>query len=102
MARLRIRLALASMGLERLVRERGRVTDTDLDSHGEPRRLWRIVDARGAALLVAVEVVNSSAGPDGSRSVYFLRVPPGTRTCRAAVAWTFGLDAAIYEPAVET
>ena len=24
---------------------------------------------------------------------YFLRVPPTTRTARAAVAWTFGFDA---------
>jgi hypothetical protein len=102
MARLGIRLALARVGLERVVRERGRVTDTDLDSLGEPRRLWRIEDARGDDLLVAVEVVNSSPGPDGLRSVHFLRVPPGIRTCRAAVAWTFGLEADIYEPAVET
>jgi len=101
-SRLSIRLALATRGLERLVGERGRVVDTDLDSHGEPRRLWRIDDSRGEELLVAVEVANSTPDADGSRRIYFLRVPPGIRSCRAAVAWTFGIDADGYEPAVET
>lgn len=101
-ARLRIRLAVATVGLERLVRERGTVTDSDLDSLGEPRRLWRIQDAHGDDLLVAVEVVNSSPDADGSRRAYVLRVPPGIRTCRAAVAWTFGIEPDGYEPAIET
>lgn len=101
-SRVGIRFALQTMGLERLLRQRGRVTDSDLDRLGAPRRLWRIEDAHGDDLVVAVEVVNSSPEPDGSRRTYFLRVPPGIRTCRAAVAWTFRLDADRYEPAIET
>ena len=49
-----------------------------------------------------VEVVNSTPEPDGTRKTYFLRVPPTTRTAREAVAWTFGLRADAYRPAVET
>ena len=49
-----------------------------------------------------VEVRNSTPEPDGSVRTYFLRVPPTTRSARAAVAWTFGLNGAAYEPAVET
>jgi hypothetical protein len=40
--------------------------------------------------------------PDGSLKRYFLRVPPGTRTARRAVAWSFGLTKNAYEPAVES
>jgi hypothetical protein len=101
-ARQEIRQALTSVGLEKLVRGSGRVVDTDLDILGERRRLWRIDDVRGDELLVAVEVVNSSLEADGSRRSYFIRVPPRTRTCRAAVAWTFGLEAHQYAPSVET
>ena len=42
-----------------------------------------------------VEVVNSTPEPDGSRKTYFLRVPPTIGTAREAVAWTFGLGAAV-------
>ena len=49
-----------------------------------------------------VEVLNATPEPDGSRKTYYLRVPPGTRTARAAVAWTFGLAADAYAPARET
>jgi hypothetical protein len=41
-----------------------------------------------------VEVVNATAEPDGSRRRYLLRVPPTTRTARAAVAWRFGFETA--------
>ena len=49
-----------------------------------------------------VEVQNSTPEPDGSVRTYFLRVPPGMASARAAVAWTFGLDGASYQPIVET
>jgi hypothetical protein len=52
--------------------------------------------------LVLVEVVNSTAEPDGSFKHYWLRVPPHIETAREAVAWTFGVEASAYEPAVET
>ncbi|MHC5908311.1 DUF6745 domain-containing protein [Streptomyces sp. S6] len=63
--------------------------------------LWRIemgVDEP----VVMVEVVNSTPEPDGSRNVYWLRVPPRTRTAREGVAWTFGLGAEVYAPLQET
>lgn len=47
--------------------------------------------------IVVVEVVCPSTGQD-----YLLRVPPEVRTCRQAVAWTFGLSADSYAPAQET
>lgn len=49
-----------------------------------------------------VEVRNATAEPDGTFKTYFLRVPPTIRSARAAVAWTFGLDAEAYAPKVET
>ena len=41
-----------------------------------------------------VEVVNATPEPDGSYRHYFLQVPPGVRTAREAVAWTFGFESA--------
>ena len=52
--------------------------------------------------LVMVKVINSTEEPDGTRNVYFLRVPPDTRTAKEAVAWTFRLTANSYNPDKET
>jgi hypothetical protein len=49
-----------------------------------------------------VEVVNATPEPDGTRRVYWLRVPPGTRTAREGVAWTFGLSEDRYRPLRES
>ncbi|MFI1584954.1 DUF6745 domain-containing protein [Embleya sp. NPDC020630] len=63
--------------------------------------LWRI-ELPGDEPIVMVEVLNSTPEPDGSIRVYWLRVPPTTRTARAGVAWTFGLTEQQYRPARET
>ncbi|MEV0355795.1 DUF6745 domain-containing protein [Nocardia sp. NPDC050697] len=63
--------------------------------------LWRI-PLPGDEDVVMVEVVNSTAEPDGSFRTYWLRVPPGTATARAGVAWTFGLDEDEYVPERQT
>ena len=44
----------------------------------------------------AVEVINGTPGPDGTRKHYFLQVPSQLRTPLEAVAWTYGLPAAEY------
>ncbi|MEU5400141.1 DUF6745 domain-containing protein [Streptomyces sp. NPDC005963] len=63
--------------------------------------LWRIelVDDEDVTM---VEVVNSTAEPDGTFRTYWLRVPPTTRTAKAGVAWTFGLQEEQYEPLRQT
>ncbi|MCP2335684.1 DUF6745 domain-containing protein [Actinomadura rupiterrae] len=63
--------------------------------------LWRI-DLRDDEPVVMVEVVNSTPEPDGTYRQYYLRVPPETRTAREGVAWTFGIDAADYNPLKQT
>ncbi|QXJ26397.1 hypothetical protein AGRA3207_001580 [Actinomadura graeca] len=63
--------------------------------------LWSI-ELPGDEPVVMVEVVNSTPEPDGTRRTYYLRVPPGTRTARAGVAWTFGVDEADYHPEKQT
>lgn len=63
--------------------------------------LWRIA-LDGDEDVVMVEVVNSTPEPDGTHRVYWLRVPPGTRTAKAGVAWTFGLDGNAYAPVRQT
>jgi hypothetical protein len=52
--------------------------------------------------LVMVKVVNSTPEPDGGFKDYFLRVPPTMKRARQAVAWTFGKDENIYDPAFQT
>ncbi|MFF6988893.1 DUF6745 domain-containing protein [Streptomyces sp. NPDC010273] len=67
----------------------------------ETGTLWRI-DLADDEPVVMVEVLNSTPEPDGTHRTYWLRVPPSTRTARAGVAWTFGLDAETYAPQRET
>jgi hypothetical protein len=67
----------------------------------ETGRLWRI-EMGSDEPIVMVEVVNSSPEPDGTFTVYFLRVPPSTQTAKAGVAWTFGLTEAEYQPLRQT
>lgn len=59
------------------------------------RKLWGY---RGVTVgsWTAVEVVNGTVEPDGSRRRYFLRVPSRMRTAREAVAWTYGMSAQEY------
>lgn len=49
-----------------------------------------------------VKVKNSTPEPDGSIKDYFIRVPPGTKTPKEGIAWTFQLNANTYAPQVET
>ncbi|MFF3391792.1 DUF6745 domain-containing protein [Streptomyces sp. NPDC002669] len=63
--------------------------------------LWRIA-LDGDEDVVMVEVVNSTPEPDGTHRVYWLRVPPNTRTAKAGVAWTFGVGSEEYAPLQQT
>jgi hypothetical protein len=78
-----------------------------VDSGAEPvqqdeaGKLWRVVLANDEPITM-VEVVNSTAEPDGTFNTYWLRVPPQTRTAKEAVAWTSGLTEQEYEPQVQT
>lgn len=91
------RVMMERFGFDRLVRE----TNAELVSQDDYGKLWR-VPIPGDEDLVMVEVVNSTAEPDGSFKDYFLRVPPSVRTAHEAVAWTWDMPLAIYAPAVET
>ena len=67
----------------------------------EAGKLWLIM-LPGDEPLTMVEVVNATAEPDGTFRTYWLRVPPGTRTAKSAVAWSFGLTEEEYEPQIQT
>jgi hypothetical protein len=78
-----------------------------VDSGAEPvqqdtaGKLWR-VNLPNDEPITMVEVVNSTAEPDGTFHTYWLRVPPHTRTAKEAVAWTFGLSEQEYAPLIQT
>ncbi|BBC38992.1 uncharacterized protein SGFS_102860 [Streptomyces graminofaciens] len=91
------RVMLEFYGYERYLEESG-AKPVDRDETGV---LWRI-ELSGDEDVVMVEVVNSTPEPDGTSRTYWLRVPPTTRTAREGVAWTFGLDAEVYEPLKQT
>lgn len=82
---------LERYGLDRYFHEVGKRVQQD-----ETGTLWR------AGAIWAVEVVNGTAEPDGSRRSFFLRVPPSTKRAREGVAWTYGLRARDYRVAVRT
>jgi len=92
------RVMLEKMGIGRFLNEsNAHVLDQDTDGRGMPRRLMAQRLWGWAEISVYVEVTCPSTG-----HVYYLRVPPETRSCAQAVAWTFGMDAAQYAPLVET
>lgn len=91
------RVMLEHYGYERYLAESG-ARPVGRDETGV---LWRIELADDEDV-VMVEVVNATPEPDGTFRTYWLRVPPGTTTAREGVAWTFGLDAEVYEPVVQT
>jgi hypothetical protein len=55
------------------------------------RKAWLASDA-----WAAVEVINATPEPDGTRKHFFLQVPAHMRTAREAVAWTYGPGAKAY------
>jgi len=94
----RRRVAIERIGVEPFMGALGgRVVQQD--DYG---RLWRTEREIDGEPFVAVEVVNATEDPDGSRRRYFLRVPPDIRSARRAVAWTFGLSGRDYKVAVES
>jgi len=93
----RRRVMLERFGFERFMREAAaEVIDQDQDPGG-PRRLLR-VPLEDDEDMICVSVRCPSTGRH-----YMIRVPPGMRTCRQAVAWTAGFnDPDDYQPLVET
>ena len=59
------------------------------------RRTWLAHDA-----WAAVEVINATPEPDGTRKHFFLQVPPNLQTARAAVAWSYGMQPEVYDQLV--
>ncbi|GLW57531.1 DUF6745 domain-containing protein [Kitasatospora phosalacinea] len=91
------RVMLEHFGYDRYLAESG----AEPLHRDETGVLWRI-QLPDDEPVVMVEVVNSTPEPDGTHRTYYLRVPPGTRTARAGVAWTFGVEEADYRPQRET
>jgi len=92
------RIMIERYGTERWVREAG----AHLIHQDRFGALYRRDMPHGDDPVVAVRVLDATPAADGSRREYFLRVPPWVATARAAVAWTFGLAAEDYDPAVES
>lgn len=62
-----------------------------------------IVSSSGESNLLNVHGIKFVSVKDSSTSRrYLLRVPPGMEKCEEAIAWTFGMKAAEYQPEVET
>ncbi|MFD5462026.1 DUF6745 domain-containing protein [Kitasatospora sp. NPDC127059] len=91
------RVLLEHYGYERYLADSG----AEPVHRDEAGVLWRIVLPDDEPVMM-VEVVNSTPEPDGTFRTYWLRVPPGTRTARAGVAWTFGIPETAYHPQRET
>jgi hypothetical protein len=52
--------------------------------------------------IAILEMTNSSPEPDGSFRKFFERVPPNTKTAKAAVAWQFRISSRRYKPTAES
>ncbi|MGW3291069.1 DUF6745 domain-containing protein [Streptomyces sp. NPDC001002] len=93
-----VRRAMAErMGHEWLLENAG-AQKIATDEYGT---LWRVTDWWNDDI-VLVDLVNSTAEPDGSFKRYVLRVPPDQTVPRDAIGWTFGLPPGAYGPATMT
>jgi hypothetical protein len=88
-------------GVERFMSAAG-ATEVHRDECGVLLERTFKVRSTDSRRVVAVRVKNSTPEPDGTFKDYVLQVPPNTRTAREGVAWTFGLDAKDYRPAMQT
>lgn len=92
------RVMLERVGIERLAERDGKLVATDAAG-----TLYRLEGASGLGdAILMMQVRNSTPEPDGSYKHYWLRVPPTIGTPQEAVAWTFQMNGAEYQPAVET
>jgi hypothetical protein len=91
------RVLIERFGLDDYLKS-GKVIKIHQDKCGT---LWRM-DLEGDEPIMVVQVVNSTAEPEGYFKEYFLRVPPDMVRAKQAVAWTFGLTEDEYVPLAET
>lgn len=91
------RVMIERVGFEKFLSEvQAKVLDTDRDPGGE-RKLLQVPLADDEPIVIV-----SLHCPSTGRH-YLVRVPPTTRTCRQAVAWTAGFDNPDdYAPVAET
>lgn len=89
-------------GLERFLKDSGAVKISEDECGVLYRKVFTSSDSMTDEPLVVVMVNNSTPEPDGTSKQYFLRVPPGVRSAREGVAWTFGLSEDEYAPGVES
>lgn len=91
------RVMMTRFGEDRYITEIGAMP-IHSDDTGD---LYR-VDVPDDEPLTMVRVLNSTPEADGSQKPYWIRVDPALTTARAAVAWTFGMDAQAYRPTAES
>ena len=84
---------LKQFGHERLFRELG----GKLIHHKGDAELYRLHMGKSVEDIQIVKVKDSSTG-----QFYLLRVPLTVKTCKEAVAWTFGFSGEEYDPVKET
>jgi len=97
----------SNVAVRRVLIERYGVENYLLDSGAEIRHYDQcgtlyVTELHNDENIAMVRVTNSTPEPDGQFRTYFLRVPPNITTAREAVAWTFGLTSAEYNPHVES
>jgi len=95
------RVMLTKYGFARYIDDVGAVEiDRDRDTKGE-RVLYSLRDEMGEVKMIRLQ--NSTPERDGSDSKrYTFRVPPDVTSCRAAVAYMYGVDVDRYNVAVES
>ncbi|MFX0043466.1 MAG: DUF6745 domain-containing protein [Candidatus Hodarchaeota archaeon] len=86
-------LLLNQFGHEKLIKElEGKIIHQEGDSQLINLNLGNITEH-----IRVVKVKDST-----TKKYYILRVPPTVKTCRQAIAWTFGLEEDEYNPTIET
>lgn len=95
------RVMVERFGIARFIKESG-ASKIHEDEFGTLYRKEIRRGERRVEPLVMVKVINSTPDAGGIKREYFIRVPPNIKTAHEAVAWTFNIPTAKYQPETET
>lgn len=65
-------------------------------------KLWGVPGRVVGYSMTLAEVLNKTPEPGGTFRTYFIPTPPHMRTCREAIAWTFGMSEDEYRLTAES
>lgn len=94
------RVGCEAYGFDRMEKEK-KFELLDHDEETGAKLLKCTCLAKNDEPLVIVKVLDGTPDASGNRKVYTLQVPPDSKRCKEAIAWTFYKNEKDYKPSIE-